>query len=1027
MEEKDKRTIKSTDKIPGCERLTRPEEIKGLSKYLGNIREVQEEWISNNIPEDVENIRGDRLEVQSLPDSVIGLDTDDTKLKPGIERLSVPVEKLKPEIVSLEVDGPSELSQEKEKLNLGPEIKKLDDKKVGIRVEEITNLPESVIGLDAKDTPRLSDFIDTLFVGSTSSLRKDTVGLEVNDNPELEDTRLDITPGENKLRPGKENLRVPENELRPGIENISVPDNKLKPGREDIRVPENELRPDRIDLEVDNPELKRDRIDIEVPEARLKGDRVNIKVPTDYLKDDKIMLEVEDKTESFYNSQEDKEKASRKEISKTIIQGSLPVNERNRGGEPFNPEVIKSKFAIDSPYNTAATRTLEISDNEEYTNQWKAFDTEIESKTTEELYSDAVKILLNNPSVFGNMGKELAGVLSAYLGADDLEKAKAGADKIKNILISQRVLLGEEKKDRDERDNLLKSKIKNPDLPERVKYKLSEATFDSVDTYNPNRYIRYLAELATDSTVGLAEGKAGVWLRRSVLETTLRALVHQIRGIRDISLGRLPGTPDNSAVSNTLSALRKAGNLINATKSGNIFSAASAISSFEDDGARNRPESSSTTGWSASWKEKLLVEGAKYREQDLPESENRPSKINEESWSLGGKADNLEHTYNSKISKDYGLGLTLYDLCPNNDSPGTVTDLGKALKDSPYITTPSKTIKRLGAKNDATLDTNAYWEVIIEPLCDTVLNGGWSFLPSIAEINRENLVEHGINTAYSRWIPLSNVELQKSKVTSKSLGLFDGEINYPVSVEFTNELRMTVVDDQYKSWRRYFQRCADVSVFYSEAHRKEFYENSNKGQLLAIPTAIDKGKFCVAFYKNVTFRIRLYFMTPQYSTIKKFDLLCVMKDFSEEYMGDIDAGALDLNISFSIVGENPEESRENELVYDGKAYNDSEDYLASHNEKDRDWSNKWKNLLTSEEVKDTSTKDKTGDRKPVKVVEEKPAESPAESSSIMNYTPTSFATEIEGTGTQTVRLTNGSYPSEAQPKSGRDNASNSII
>ena len=647
MEEKDKRTIKSTDKIPGCERLTRPEEIKGLSKYLGNIREVQEEWISNNIPEDVENIHGDRLEVQSLPDSVVGLNTDDTKLKPGIERLSVPVEKLKPGIVSLEVDGPSELSQEKEKLNLGPEIKKLDDKKVGIRVEEITNLPESVIGLDAKDTPRLSDFIDTLFVGSTSSLRKDKVGLEVNDNPELEDTRLNIRPGENKLRPGKENLRVPENELKPEIENISVPDNKLKPGREDIRIPENKLRPGKENLSV--------------PEDELKGDRVDIEVPSDYLKDDKIMLEVDDKTESFYNSQEDKERASRKEIPKTIIQGSLPVNERNRGGEPFNPEVIKSKFAIDSPYNTAATRTLEISDNEEYTNQWKTFDTEIESKTTEELYSDAVKILLNNPGVFGNMGKELAGVLSAYLGTDDLERAKAGADKIKNILSSQKVLLGgtrDEAKDtilrskinsektvpikegtekdrlEDREKTLLESKIKDPNLPGRVKYKLSEATFDSVDTYNPNRYIRYLAELATDNTVGLTKGRAGAWLRRSVLETTLRALEHQARKIaeeRGASLGRLPGTPDSSSTANTMSALRKVGSVINATKSGNIFSALSAISSLENDRAVNRPSKDDKNGdlglWPIGGAAKDVLEKRKITGEFVSTTEKKTGKI----------------------------------------------------------------------------------------------------------------------------------------------------------------------------------------------------------------------------------------------------------------------------------------------------------------------------------------------------------------------------------------------------------------
>ena len=33
-----------------------------------------------------------------------------------------------------------------------------------------------------------------------------------------------------------------------------------------------------------------------------------------------------------------------------------------------------------------------------------------------------------------------------------------------------------------------------------------------------------------------------------------------------------------------------------------------------------------------------------------------------------------------------------------------------------------------------------------------------------------------------------------------------------------------------------------------------------------------------------------------------------MKDFSEEYTGDIDASASDLTISFSIVGENPPET-----------------------------------------------------------------------------------------------------------------------
>ena len=32
--------ILKQNKIPGCERLTRPEEIKALSKYLRNIKEI---------------------------------------------------------------------------------------------------------------------------------------------------------------------------------------------------------------------------------------------------------------------------------------------------------------------------------------------------------------------------------------------------------------------------------------------------------------------------------------------------------------------------------------------------------------------------------------------------------------------------------------------------------------------------------------------------------------------------------------------------------------------------------------------------------------------------------------------------------------------------------------------------------------------------------------------------------------------------------------------------------------------------
>lgn len=46
-------------------------------------------------------------------------------------------------------------------------------------------------------------------------------------------------------------------------------------------------------------------------------------------------------------------------------------------------------------------------------------------------------------------------------------------------------------------------------------------------------------------------------------------------------------------------------------------------------------------------------------------------------------------------------------------------------------------------------------------------------------------------------------------------------------------------------------------------------------------------------------------MTPQKSTVSKYDLLVVIKDFTEERSGEIEGGGTDLTVSFSIVGENP--------------------------------------------------------------------------------------------------------------------------
>lgn len=297
---------------------------------------------------------------------------------------------------------------------------------------------------------------------------------------------------------------------------------------------------------------------------------------------------------------------------------------------------------------------------------------------------------------------------------------------------------------------------------------------------------------------------------------------------------------------------------------------------------------------------------------------------------LGDMNKEREISFADEYLNNNATLLTLMDLCELTKEHGveSLEALKEVLKESPYITTPRRfgTIEE-GRYGTMTLDTNAYWEVVIEPFCHTSMNGGYSFLPAIDEINVINKAHFGVTTAYSKWLPIVNFELQKSKLTNKSLGLYDGEIVYPVTSELSNELRMTLVDDQYKSWRTYFQKCADVSVYSSEAHsityytgdttynrytdsldllKSNTYDKSIRGKHI---TVVDKTRPLVALYKNITFLIKIYIMTPQYATIRKFNLLCVLKDFEESFSGDIDAGGYDLNLSFSIVGENPPPDR----------------------------------------------------------------------------------------------------------------------
>lgn len=473
---------------------------------------------------------------------------------------------------------------------------------------------------------------------------------------------------------------------------------------------------------------------------------------------------------------------------------------------------------------------------------------------------------------------------------------------------------------------------------------LSSFGVNDMGVTNINSYIRQIAEWVGDLS-------AGTGLREMLINETLHLLValrRQLEVVTNANKDRLPGN-NNGLVSS----------LIQGGVSGAINSAIdagiNAISARpETDQPLNRPridnngERNTTPTTAANNRVEWTFQKPLEREYFKNFSKNFVNSF----WSGEGEGFKDNYTqFQSGYMLGQGIYTTLMDLCKgtNPSNINSVEDLKNILKSSPYITTPSKfgTIQD-GLYRTTTLDTNSNWEIILEPFCSDTMNGGFSYLPAIQEINTENYYRHGVITHYNKWIPFVNFSLQKSRLNSKTLGLFDGEISYPVSAELMNELRLTIVDDQYKSWRHYFQKCMDVSVYNSQAHEADYYgissinhkttnvntdlyfKNSRSMEIsttvitnntfsgysvdndskLYIPTAVDKSNICVAFYKNITFRIRIYVMTPQFSTIRKFDLLCVLKDFTEEYEGDIDAPGPDLNLVFSVVGENPDNNIE---------------------------------------------------------------------------------------------------------------------
>ena len=263
--------------------------------------------------------------------------------------------------------------------------------------------------------------------------------------------------------------------------------------------------------------------------------------------------------------------------------------------------------------------------------------------------------------------------------------------------------------------------------------------------------------------------------------------------------------------------------------------------------------------------------------------------------------------------KDLGIGIgqTLEDLVDSDCELDSLDDFKDAIKTSRYITSPNKFTSTADSTNYMTLDSNHIWEIIFRPYLGSS-NGNRTWLPSFYEIDKQNKKAFNVTTHYSSgWLPITGFELQEKKLTSKELPLFNGSFSFPIGLEFTNELRLTFADDSLKSLKRYFDLCTKVSAYMSNIHTKDDpgYEKPEDDLRKSIinPTVYLDKKIHPGLYKNLSFIITIFILTPQFGTIKKCNLLCVIKDYTIENQGETDSSPTELNVTFSIVGENPKD------------------------------------------------------------------------------------------------------------------------
>ena len=538
----------------------------------------------------------------------------------------------------------------------------------------------------------------------------------------------------------------------------------------------------------------------------------------------------------------------------------------------------------------------------------------LKGENEQDFYNNLIKLLDN----YGDWGKKIQSLMSSYLSSSKItperaEEYKSKLDQEYSLLQAIENKLPESINDNSDVSSLINKKqtlpneLKNLNIPFSIKK----------DNRIPNYQSPSFSAL---NLPGIS--------RNSLLTETFQmvSMVSSVfTGKNDVYTNSiLPGTGIIDQLKSEITSLYDAGTdtaineaIANNDLAGKVFGnlAGGMVEGFKRSNPINVPEIDilglhlPVKGWDGANSRTTTSGNSNLASGDTAQSDKKQFWKNVSStlvdMGLGSIAGAGKYSFALNYLTGAGINLTLSELCKNTEV-SSVDDLFNALRTSPFITVPDKfTTTGNNGYVVQTLDTNAYWEIIFEPYVGAD-NGNYSYLPALHEINTRNIAIHGVNTSYNKWIPFVSFDLQKSRMQSKNIDLYDGSISYPVSMEYINELRLIIADDQYKSWRTYFETCADAAIYNSEPHQNFYYtEGSNS------LTAIDKSTICVAMYKNIAFRCVIYIMTPQLSTVKKYDLLLTLKDFSEESVGDIDPGSAgDITVTFSIVGENPKEEIE---------------------------------------------------------------------------------------------------------------------